>query len=107
MLRSLRHREFRRFWFGFGIAVLGFQVQRVGLAFIAYDLTGSALFLALVFSGDSIPMVLLSPLGGVLSDRVDRKRLLIGSRCVVAVLAVALALLLWTGNIQTWHLILF
>ena len=107
MLRSLRHQDFRRFWIGFGIASLGFQVQRVGLGFLAYDLTGSALYLALVFSGDSIPMILLSPLGGVLGDRVDRKALLMASRCVVAVLVLAIALLTSTGAIETWHLLAF
>ena len=107
MLRSLGHRDFRRLWIGFGIAALGFQVQRVGLGFLAYDLTGSALYLALVFSGDSIPMILLSPLGGVLGDRVDRKALLMASRCVVAALALAIAVLTWTDAIATWHLLLF
>ena len=107
MLRSLRHRDFRRFWLGFGVAVAGFQIQRVGLGVLAYDLTGSALFLALVFGGDSIPMLLFSPLGGVLSDRVNRKTLLLASRCCVALLALAIALLVAAGTIATWHLLLF
>ncbi|MGH2584907.1 MAG: MFS transporter, partial [Dehalococcoidia bacterium] len=107
MLRSLRYRDFRRFWVGFGVATLGFQVQRVGLGSLAYDLTGSAFYLALVFSGDSIPMLFLSPVGGVLSDRLDRKTVLMASRCVVAVLAFGIALLVWSGGIQAWHLLLF
>src|SRR5688572_27909954 len=86
-LGALRHAEFRTFWIGFGVAVLGFQIQRVGLGFLAYDITGSALFLALVFSGDSIPMIVLSPLGGVIGDRINRRLVLIVSRSCVAALA--------------------
>jgi MFS family permease len=106
-LRSLRHRDFRNLWIGFGISVLGFQIQRVGLGFLAYDMTGSALYLALVFSGDSIPMIVLSPLGGAIGDRVNRRLVLIVSRSCVAVLALAIALLLAGGGIQTWHLLIF
>jgi MFS family permease len=106
-LRSLRHSGFRGYWLGFGAAVLGFQVQRVGLGFLAYDLTGSALLLALVFSGDSLPMILLSPLGGVAGDRLDRKAVLIGSRVCVAALALAIALLAAADVLAVWHLLVF
>jgi MFS family permease len=106
-LGALRHRDFRTFWIGFGVAMLGFQVQRVGLGFLAYDITGSALYLALVFSGDSIPMIVLSPLGGVLGDRIDRRLVVIVSRSCVAALALAVALLVATDAIATWHLLLF
>src|SRR5689334_19113961 len=81
MLRSLRHRDYRLFWIGLGVSLTGFQVQRVALSFLAYNLTGSALYLTLVFSGDSLPMMLLSPLGGVFVDRVNRRTLLIITRC--------------------------
>lgn len=106
-LGALRHSDFRTFWVGFGVAMLGFQIQRVGLGFLAYDLTGSALYLALVFSGDSIPMILLSPLGGVIGDRVNRRMVLIVSRSWVAVLAFSVAVLVAAGVIETWHLLLF
>ncbi len=106
-LRSLRHRDFRIFWCGFGAGVLGFQVLRVGLGLLVYELTGSALYLALVFGGDSIPMLLLSPIGGVLSDRMNRKAVLMASRSCVALLAVAIAILTATDMIAVWHLLVF
>lgn len=106
-LRTLRHPGFRGYWLGFGAAMLGFQVQRVGLGFIAYDLTGSALLLALVFSGDSLPMILLSPLGGVAGDRLDRRAVLIGSRVCVAALALAIAVLAAADLLAVWRLLLF
>ena len=106
-LRSLRHRDFRVFWFGFGLSVLGYQVQRVGLGLLAYDLTGSPFFLALVFSGDSLPMLALSAVGGAMSDRWDRRRLLMASRTLVAALAFTIAVLVTSDLIAVWHLLVF
>jgi MFS family permease len=105
MLRSLRHRDFRLFWVGLGLALTGFQVQRVGMGFLAYDLTGSALYLTLVFAGDSIPMMLLAPIGGVFVDRLDRKRLLMLTRSGIAVLALIVTALTLAGRIEAWHLL--
>ena len=104
---ALRHRQFRTFWLGMALAHAGFDVQRVGLGFLAYELTGSAFLLALVFAGDSLPMILLSPIGGVVSDRVDRRSLLMISRSVVAALALTVALLTAVGAVAVWHLLLY
>lgn len=107
MLRSLRHREYRLFWIGLGLALTGFQVGRVALAYLAYQLTGSAFYLTLVFGGDALPMMFLSPLGGVLVDRVNRKALLLTCRGLIAALAVAVSILVISGHAQAWHLLLF
>ncbi|MGH2598962.1 MAG: MFS transporter [Dehalococcoidia bacterium] len=107
MLRSLRHRDFRLFWLGLVMALTGFQVQRVGLAFLAYDLTGSALYLTLVFLGDSLPMVLLSPIGGVIGDRLNRKLVLMVTRTTIAIAAVMVCLLTVSGLVQAWQLLIF
>jgi MFS family permease len=107
MLRSLRHRDYRLFWIGLGVSLTGFQVQRVALSFLAYNLTGSALYLTLVFSGDSLPMMLLSPLGGVFVDRVNRRTLLIVTRCLIAASGLGVSLLIFSGHIAPWHLLIF
>lgn len=107
MLRSLRHRDFRLFWVGLGLALTGFQVQRVALGFLAYDLTGSALFLTLVFGGDSLPMIVLSPIGGVMVDRVNRRTLLLVTRTLIAATGVAIGALVLTGLVEPWHLLVF
>lgn len=107
MFRSLRHRDYRLFWIGLGLALAGFQAQRVALSFLAYKLTGSALYLTLVFSGDSLPMLLLAPLGGVVVDRVNRRTLLIVTRALLAALALVVAVLVLAGWIEAWHLLLF
>jgi MFS family permease len=107
VFRSLRHRDYRLFWIGLGLALTGFQVQRVALGFLAYQLTGSALYLALVFGGDSIPMMVLSPLGGVAVDRVNRRLLLILTRSGLAALALTVSVLIVGGWIAAWHLLAF
>lgn len=106
-LRALRHRDYRLFWVGLGLALTGFQIGRVALSFLAYQLTGSALYLTLVFMGDSIPMLLLSPIGGVLVDRVNRKTLLLISRTIIALASVAVSVLIVAGWIEAWHLLAF
>lgn len=107
MLRSLQHRDFRLFWIGLGLALTGFQVQRVALGFLAYDLTGSALFLTLVFGGDSLPMIVLSPIGGVVVDRVNRKTLLLVTRLLIAITGFSVGILVLTGLVAAWHLLIF
>lgn len=107
MFRSLRHRDFLLFWTGLGLALTGFQVQRVALGFLAYDLTGSAFYLTLIFFGDSIPMLVLAPIGGVVVDRVDRKLLLVLTRSLIAALAIVVGILAVTGLIAAWHLLAF
>lgn len=106
-LRSLRHRDFRLFWLALGLAMVGFQVQRVALGFLAYDMTGSALFLTVVFFGDSLPMVILSPIAGVIVDRLDRRLMLILTRGLIGVLAALLAALVFGGLARPWHLLAF
>ena len=107
MLRSLRHRDFRLFWIGIGLALTGFQVQRVALGFLAYDLTGSAFYLTLVFTADAIPMMLLSPFAGVCVDCLNRKLLLMITRSLIAAAALGISLLTITGLVAPWHLLAF
>src|SRR5581483_923973 len=74
---------------------------------LAYKLTGSALYLTIIFSGDSIPSMVLSPIGGVFVDRVNRRLLLICTRAMLAALAALISLLAFTHLIAAWHLLVF
>ena len=107
MLRALRHRDYRLFWIGMGVSLAGFQVQRVGLSYLAYNLTGSKLFLTLVFAGDSLPMLVLAPIGGVVVDKVNRRQLLIISRVLLGILPAIITLLIVMDRIAAWHLLVF
>ena len=106
-LQPLRHREFRSFWISYGLTVSGFQVQRVGLAVLAYQVTGSSFLLALVFTGDSIPMLLLSTVGGMAADRLSKQWVLVGASAVLAVLAGGMAALIGWGVVTVGWLLLF
>jgi MFS family permease len=91
-LVALRYRDFRLLWAGQAISSLGTQIQTVALAWLVYDLTGSAAQLGAVGLARAIPTMALSLFGGTLADRRDRRRLLIISETILAVLSALLAI---------------
>lgn len=98
---------FRDMWLGMGISFGGLQIALVARGYLAYDLSGSAGMLGLVGLATGVPMLFFSPFAGVLADRVDKRRLLIGSQLFMLAVAGLLALLIHTGLIAIWHLIVF
>lgn len=104
---SLRHADFRLLWFTSLINAGANWLQQVTLGWLAYEITDSALMAALVFGVRSLPQLLIGPLGGVLGDRFERKRLLMANSYYLAALALAFTLLLLLGNVQAWHLIVY
>ncbi len=77
------------------------------MGWLAFDLTGSALAAAMVYGMRSLPALVISPLGGVLGDRFSRKRGLQVNSGFMAALALGFALLLATGRVEVWHILLF
>src|SRR4051812_25816715 len=73
---ALRNRNYRLYFFGQGLSVLGTWMQRVAMHWLVYRLSGSELLLGLSGFMSQIPVLFLGPLGGVWADRVDRRRLL-------------------------------
>lgn len=106
-IASLRFREYRLLWLTSLFSSAARWIQMVSLGWLAFDLTGSALLLGSVMFVYQAPNVVLSPLVGVLVDRVDRRRLFIGSQLLMAGVACLLALGVWAGAVQPWHLFLF
>jgi MFS family permease len=102
--RSLRHRDFRLLWFGVLGSLTGYWVHFVAQGWLVYELTGSAFLLGVVGAAGSLPSLLFALVGGVLADRVDRRRLLIVTRLFYAVLAALLTMLTATGLITVWQL---
>src|SRR2546428_5747513 len=103
---ALQHRDYRFYWFGLLSAVMGLQILWVGQAWLVYDMTHSPLYLGLVGFSQAVPTILLNMFGGVIADRVDRRRLLIFTQSCNALIVLALAVLVATGLIEGWHLIL-
>ena len=89
--RALRHRNFRLFFTGQSISLIGTWMTRVATSWLVYRLTGSALLLGLVGFAGQIPTFVLAPFAGVWVDRIDRRRLLVWTQALAAVQSLALA----------------
>ncbi len=106
ILRALRYRNYRLFFFGQGISLIGTWMQSLALSWLAYRLTNSPLFLGVIGFTSQIPTFLFSPLAGVYADRWNRYRLLILTQSLAMIQASILAVLTLTGVVTIWHLIL-
>ena len=104
-MRSLRHRNFRLFFTGQLVSLIGTWMQTVALSWLVYRLTGRATLLGVVALATQGPIVLFGSLGGVLADRVDPRRLLVITQALQMVQAFLLAWLTLTGRIQVWHIL--
>lgn len=102
-LRSLRHRDFRLFWLGQTLSMVGTWMHSVGLSWLVLEMTGSPLKLGLVASLQFTPMLLFSIPAGALVDRLPRRRTLMATQALQMVLALTLAFLVATGTVAYWH----
>lgn len=98
--RALRHRNFRLFFGGQSISLIGTWMTRIATAWLVYRLTKSALLLGTVSFAGQIPTFLLAPFAGVLVDRLDRRKVLIWTQAVAMVQSLALAALTLTRVIN-------
>ncbi|WP_239461851.1 MFS transporter [Occallatibacter savannae] len=97
--RALRHRNFRLFFGGQSISVIGTWMTRVATSWLVYRLTGSALLLGTVSFAGQIPTFLLAPLAGVVVDRIDRRKVLVWTQALAMVQSLALAALTLSNRI--------
>lgn len=102
--RALRHRNFRLFFAGQLISLVGTWMQQVAQSWLVYRLTGSPMLLGLIGFAGQIPVFFLGAFGGHVADRYDRRRVLVITQSVSMILAFALALLTLTGHIVEWQL---
>jgi MFS family permease len=106
MVRALRHRNYRLFFAGQTVSLIGTWMTRIATSWLVYRLTGSALLLGLVGFAGQIPSFLLAPFAGVLIDRWNRHRLLVVTQVLALLQSAALAALALTGVINIWHVLL-
>jgi MFS family permease len=95
---ALRNRDFRIFWGGTFASNIGTWMQNVLLGAFGYELTGSAVFVGVLFFAQLGPLLFMSTVGGVLADVVDRRRLLIITQIEQLVLSIVLAALAASGD---------
>jgi MFS family permease len=105
-LRAFRHRNFRLFYVGQAISLIGTWIHQIALAWLVYRTTGSGFLLGLVTFCNQVPLLVVMPFAGLLSDRHDRRRILIVTHTLAALQALALGALTLSGAIQIWQILL-
>ena len=105
IFRSLQYRNYRLFFGGQSISLIGTWMQRIAMPWLVYHLTGSAFLLGLVSFAGQIPTFLLAPLAGVVTDKFSRYRVLLITQVISLLQALILALLSLAGVIQIWHIV--
>src|SRR5512135_249845 len=105
LVRALGSRNFRLFFFGQAVSLIGTWMQLIAMRWLVYRLTKSELMLGMVgFISDS-PLFLLVPFAGVLADRLKRHGILIVTQALSALQAAILALLVFTDRVEVWHVL--
>lgn len=105
-LRALRHRNYRLFFSGQSLSLIGTWMQQVALGWLVYRLTDSAFLLGLVGFSSQIPTFILASFAGVLADRYNKHKIIIATQSLAMIQATILAYLTLTGTIQIWHILL-
>ena len=102
---ALRHRNFRLFWTGQLISLIGTWMQTTGQAWLVLELTHSALLLGLVGALQFLPVLILSLFGGVLADRLPKRTVLRFTQSFATLQAFVLWILVATGEVRLWHVL--
>jgi len=105
LLRSLRHKNYRLFFIGQGISLIGTWMQAVTTGWLVYRLTHSAFLLGMVGFVDKVPIFIFSSLAGVLIDRYQKYRVILVTQVLSMIQAFIYAYLVLSNKIQTWEIL--
>ncbi|HEY1405345.1 MAG TPA: MFS transporter, partial [Spirochaetota bacterium] len=105
IFRSLQYRNYRLFFSGQSISLIGTWIQRIATPWLVYHLTGSVFLLGVVGFAGQIPTFVLAPFAGVLTDRWNKYHILIGTQIAAMTQALILAFLYFSGTIHVWHIV--
>src|SRR5438105_10081873 len=100
---ALAHRNFRLFFLGQGVSLIGTWMQNIAQGWLVLELTNSPFYVGLVSALGSLGVLLLTLYAGVLVDRTNKHRLVIVTQSLSMLPAFALALLVWSGTVRVWH----
>jgi MFS family permease len=104
-LSALRSPNFRLYFAGQLVSISGTWMQNIAQGFLVFSLTHSELWLGIVACAAGLPMILMSPVAGVIVERIPRRTLLMMTQTVQMLLAFVLAMLTFTGAVQVWHIV--
>lgn len=102
---SLRSKNYRLYFYGQGISLIGTWIQNIALSWLVYRLTGSVFLLGLVGFTTQIPTFILTPFTGVITDRYDRMAIMRSAQVLFMIHAFVMAFLVLSGHIEVWHII--
>ncbi len=106
IFRSLQYRNYRLFFGGQSLSLIGTWIQRIAMPWLVYRLSGSAFLLGVVGFAGQIPTFLLAPFAGVLSDRWNRYHILIVTQILAMIQALILASLFFSGTIKISYIVI-
>jgi predicted MFS family arabinose efflux permease len=104
---SLHYRDYRLLWLGTVVMATGQWLQQIALSWLVLEMTGSAALLGLINGVRFLPFLFTSLIGGVLADRVDRRRLMLWTQAYVLLVTLLMGLLFLSGRAAVWHLFVF
>ncbi len=102
-LKALEHRDFRVYWMGQAVSLVGTWMQMMAQGWVVTELSTDAFVLGLLNAAGSLPIMLLSLKGGELADRLEKRRILVATQIAMMFLAFAMAALVFAGVLQLWH----
>jgi MFS family permease len=105
-LAPLGYRNFALYWAGFASSNVGRWMEQTGAIWLTWELTGSPVLLGVLGLVRAGPALLLTPIAGVIADRVDQRRILLVTQALAFVLSLILGLLVVTGRVELWHIYL-
>src|SRR3982751_6557235 len=103
---ALHYRDFRLLWFGAFTSTVGTWMQTVAQGWVVLNMTNSAFLLGVDGFLATGPMLLFSLFGGVVADRVERRKIMLLSQYLQMSFAFILAALIWSGSVKVWHIFL-
>src|SRR5512141_3103189 len=106
LTRAFQSRNYRLFFGGQSVSLVGTWITRVATSWLVYRLTGSEFLLGVVAFAGQIPLLVLAPLGGVIGDRWDRRRILLVTQVLSALQSLVLALSAMSGRITVRQIVL-
>jgi MFS family permease len=105
LVRALRHKNYRLFFTGQSLSLIGTWLTKVATSWLVYRLTGSAWLLGVLAFAGQIPTFLLSPIAGVMIDRWNRRRVLLATQTLAMIQSALLAALTLGGSIRVWQIV--
>src|SRR2546425_11482202 len=102
-LRALNHRDFRVFWGGQLVSLIGTWMQSVAQSWLVLQLSGSPLKLGLIGTLQFAPVLLFSVVAGAIADRLPKRRLILATQSALALQAFTITALVWSGHVRYWH----